>query len=453
MSSKSEELQALIKEDHTYTNSNRTPIDINQTKSVLTQLRLSETAQNLILSPDSFSTDPASLDTVILSNELLAQVRNSLSSIVDSIMDGNQSMIMRVAKSWDNMSWLERISLGMALSVPTMIVGIVANVGFLVTLSSLSAGVYATGGYVLQDHVDHSKIINEKMKEGVFGVGDALVLTISALDTIRKRLTTEVEKFQRENEKLTESVCSLSENIDELRINIESSMITAQYLSLNEKELKQQLETFKVDMDKNKEQYDQTINELQRNNSDHQAINEQLAKQVSELKRQRESLSSELEKTKALTSILQLTVDKLSKTALSDAKQREIFTKQLDSIAQSKEENCAKFVDLINRNEEDIQRIKKQYEGELSSLSVIMKQQEELIKRLERVTEITKAVEAKQGVTEVIDTLVPQDPTKREQTLNQVGALTMIGIMGKKPKDVAQSSKQAKQPASPASQC
>ena len=250
------ELQDCIDKDSaTKQAQTKTPGTNSDTKNVLEQLKFSDAAQKLILDPNSFDKDTTGLASIASSNELLIQVRNSLSAIVDSLEE-NPSILTRLAKTWGTMSWLERISVGLALSAPKMAVGIIADVVFLIALSGLSASAYITGGVVLQDHLDHTQVVTKKIKEGIFGIADVLVLTISALDAIRQKLSIEVNRFKDENGRLHSNVNELSEQIDILRVQIESNMLTEQYLRQTQAELQSTATSLKADMEKNQLRYD-----------------------------------------------------------------------------------------------------------------------------------------------------------------------------------------------------
>ncbi|EHL29022.1 hypothetical protein [Legionella drancourtii] len=424
------ELQDCIDKDSvTEKVQTKTPVNNMGAKNVLAQLNFSDAAQELILDPNSFDKNTTGLASIASSNELLIQVRNSLSAIVDSLEE-NPSILTRLAKTWGTMSWLERISVGIALSAPTMAVGVIANVGFLVALSGLSAGAYITSGVVLQDHLDHTQLVTKKIKEGIFGIADVLVLTISALDTIRQKLLIEVERFKAENGRLHYNVNDLSEQIDVLRVQIESNMLTEQHLRQTQAELQSTAAALKNDMEKNQVRYDETIYELEKTNSAHKKINDRLNGQVTELEQKREALALELKKTKALATTLQGTVETLAKAVINDTQQRQNFQKRLDGFLENGSQSFVDFAERIGKTEAELQSVKVQLERSLQHHAELMRQQEELITRLERIDRIIPAIHAHQGLSDAVDLLLPADPLIREQQLASAGALCTLGLMG-----------------------
>lgn len=403
------------------------PVNNAGTKNVLDQLNFSDAAQKLILDPNSFDKNTTGLASITSSNELLIQVRNSLSAIVDSLEE-NPSILTRLAKTWGTMSWLERISVGIALSAPTMAVGVIANVGFLVALSGLSAGAYITSGVVLQDHLDHTQVVTKKIKEGIFGIADVLVLTISALDAIRQKLSIEVERFKDENGRLHDNVNGLSEQIDILRVQIESNMLTEQYLRQTQVELQSTATSLKTNMEKNQQLYDETIVELEKTNAAHNKINDRLNGQVAELEQRREALTIEVQNVKALATTLQGTVETLSSVVINDKQQRQDFQKRLDGFLQNGSQSFVDFAKRIGKTEAELQSVKLQLEQSLQRHANLMQQQEELITRLERIDQIIPAIHAHQGLSDAVDLLLPADPLIREQ--NFTSALCTIGLLG-----------------------
>ncbi len=381
-------------------------------EQVLSQLQFSDAAKKIILDPNSFDQNTKGLESIAPSNELLIQVRNSLEAIIDSL-EQNPSILTSITKFWGSLSIWEKIFGGILISGPTLVIGVAANVGFLVTLSGLSAGAYITSGVVFEDHYEHTKIITEKLKRGVFEIADVLVLTIRSLDIIRQKLATEVEKFQQENKRLTFNINRLSDETNDLSVQIASYMITEKHLRQTKEQLEQTADELKKDLGLNQEKYDIAISEIDVLKHQHEQCTRLLTSQVEELTTKRQELENELEKTRKLTSTLQLAVQTLSSTVINDAQQREVFQKRLESFVKNKEQSFTQVADRICAAESELISVKKQLQASLERHTELMERQNQLIERLE-----------------LIDQLVPETPTTRDTKIN-IGALCTFGLITK----------------------
>lgn len=380
---------------------------------VLSQLQFSDAAKKIILDPNSFDQNTKGLESIAPSNELLIQVRNSLEAIIDSL-EQNPSILTSITKYWGSLSLWEKIFGGILVTGPTLGIGIAANVGFLITLSGLSAGAYITGGIVFEDHFENTKIITEKLKRGVFEIADVLILTIRSLDIIRQKLATEVEKFQQENKRLTLNIDKLSDETYDLSVQIESYMITEKHLRQTKTQLEQTAEELKKDLGQNQQKYETAVNEINSLKQEHERCTQLLTLQVDELTVKRKLLEDELEKTRKLTSTLQVAVQTLSSTVINDAQQREVFQKRLENFVKNKEQSFTQVADRICAAESELISVKSQLEVSLKRHEELMETQNQLIKRLE-----------------LIDQLVPETPTSRDDKIN-IDALCAHGLLGKK---------------------
>lgn len=377
---------------------------------LLSELQFSDTAKKIILDPNSLDKNNAGLKSIVSSNELLIQVRSSLNAIIHSLEE-NPSILSTLTQYWGSLSWGTRIIGGVLLSGPTLMVGVAANISFLVILSGLSAGAYITSGFVLQDHLEHTKLITEKLKQGVLEIADVLILTISALETIRHKLAIEVEQFQSENLKLTNNITTLSEQTYNLSIQIESYIITEKHLRQSKIELEKTAESLKSDLEKNSQKYDETIKQIKILKQDHERCTKLLSTNIEELTMKRKELEEELEKTKGIASTLQGTVETLASTVINNAQQREAFQARLENFVQNKEKSFAEFAERICQAESELTLIKTQLQEDLKHHNDLMVKQSNLVKHLEK-----------------LDKLIPENPISRDDKIN-IDVLCTYGLM------------------------
>ena len=159
MATNEQELQSIIQDEK---------ISAKNTAIVtqaLSEMNFSEAAKKLLIDPSTAQTELDSLTSITLIQEYLGQIKESLGAIVDTMQE-NPSMINSAARFWGELLLWQRIIGGVVVSGPTLFIGAAAHIGFLVTISEVSALVYTTVGMVLDDHHFHTQNITQKLKEG-----------------------------------------------------------------------------------------------------------------------------------------------------------------------------------------------------------------------------------------------------------------------------------------------
>ena len=289
--------------------------------------------RSLIQPPEESS----SLAQFAHTQKALAQVKKSLSTIVDS-MAKDPSMLSRAAKTWGKWSVWEKASVGIVLTVPTLAIGLVGHLGVLLVLSGTTALVYTTGGYILDDHYQSSGLMVEKLKAGVLGITEILALTIGALDNIRVKFEEELLKLTANVNKLGEEVGTLNQSIDHI-------------------------------------------------NEAHEDNQRQLTEKIAELTGIKTGLELEIEKARLIASVLQKSVASLSGTVIEDKENRRVFQEKLDVFLANKEASFDKVADRISAAEAELTVVKGELQRSNERYQELLQQQEKQVSRLERIGE------------------------------------------------------------------
>ncbi|MCW8472111.1 hypothetical protein OQJ19_15875 [Fluoribacter gormanii] len=412
MSTKEQELDVLIKSDINPSNTNRVVIE-----KALSQMNFSDAAKQLLLNPNSPESDLDSLQSIALTQEHLAQVKKSLGAIVDSLQD-NPSLISRAAAFWGELPLWQRIIGGVAISGPTLIIGAAAHIGFLVTISGVSALAYTTSGIVLDDHHYHTKNIAQKLKEGIFGVAEILELTIGALDSIRKKLAVEIDKFKEENEKLAKNISRLNEEVETLSAQVEVYVETEKLLRKTKDELEKTAASLKLDAEKQNKQFETTQKELLKARDEHSRSLVLLSEKTSELAEVRISMGAEVEKAKKIASTLEGTVRILSSATIADASQRHAFQEKLNSFLENKAASFDQVADRIGKAESELSEVKSELKASTERFNKLLELQE---KQLQRLQGLDKRVDA--------STHPEMYPAKNDEQAKSDGLLSKLGFM------------------------
>ncbi|WP_454783778.1 LegC2/C7 family Dot/Icm T4SS effector [Legionella sp. WA2024007413] len=417
MSIKEQELDVLIKSDTNLSNTNRVVIE-----KALSQMNFSDAAKELLLNPDSPEHDLDSLQSIALTQQHLAQVKKSLGEIVESLQD-NPSLISRAAAFWGELPLWQRIIGGVAISGPTLIIGAAAHIGFLVTISGVSALAYTTSGIVLDDHHYHTRNIAQKLKEGIFGVAEILELTIGALDAIRKKLAVEIERFKEENEKLARNISRLNEEVETLSAQVEVYVETEKLLRKTKDELEKTAASLKLDVEKQNKQFETTQKELMKARDEHSRSLVLLSQKTSELSEVRISMGAEVEKAKKIASTLEGTVRILSSTAITDSNQRLSFQEKLNSFLDKKAASFDQVAERICKVESELLEVKSELKASTERFNKLLELQE---RQLQRLQSLDKRVDS--SVNPELNPVKTEEQTKPEGLLSKLGFMALPQI-------------------------
>lgn len=286
------------------------------------------------------SDENGNLQKIIITQDVFKKIKESLVATIES-MGNNKSLISQAAEFWGELPLWQKILGGTALTVPTLILGIIANIGFLLALCGVTAVVYTGGGIILSDHHQCNISITESLAKGIIGLADLLELTITALDTIRQKLAEEVAKFAAENEKLAENVGLLSTKVEELSIEIEASAKLAQSL----KETKDALDKTVKELETQAIKQDELLNthqkELEKLNGEYSDCQVKMAANVVEFDRIKNGLEGELSNAKKMADYFNDLSQEMGKMLLKGNEHQEQYIARLTEVLDNEKANYA----------------------------------------------------------------------------------------------------------------
>ena len=412
MATKEEELDNLLKTD-------TPPItevtEAERLKSALKQMNFSDAAIKL-LDPNNSDTDMDSLQSIASAQELVIQVKNSLSSVIDS-MEKNPSIISQAATYWGSLELWQKIAYGFFLSGPTLVIGVAANIGFLMTLGGASAVVYTTGGIVLDDHYYHTKHATEKLKDGVYGITEVLGWTIASLDTIRKKLAREVDRFKEENERLTANVTKMGTEIDTLSMQVATFIAIEKLWRTTKEDLEQTVEKLKKELVTESELFNKTQHELEQAKESYKRSTIQLDEKVAELNASRQNMGQEIARAKRAADNLKTTLETMS-TTIGDPHKRQEF---IDGVVK-----MSTVAENFNETEIQLRKTQEQLSEKNQQYDSLLKRHEVQVERLTEYIDRKVAEERRSVLT----------PTKQQPKVNNGGLLSAFGLMSKPVKEV-----------------
>ncbi len=375
ISSSSDEIEAII--------------DRQKIKETLDELKFPEAAQDIIFNPEQ---SPTGLASIASSSVLIIQVRESMTAIIDSL-DENPSLFRYLSNAWTKLTWWERIGAWLAVSGSPLAVGFIANIGFLIGLSVSTS----IGTAILFDDSTHSQEFTEKLKKGIFGITDALVLTISALDAVRQRLHVEVENFQKENRLLSGIIEGLGEQVYTLKQQIQSFEITEEHLRKYEIDLQTLVTKYTEGEERNQALFEKTQKDMQETREAHQQCIVKLSEHNMALTQAKADLEAKLQQANAFVATLNQTVTTLSTTLMGDRMQRAAFQERVSQFLSSGNPNLIGFATSMSNTESDFASVRGQLQESLERQQQLVADHGELLASLRELAPLIKEASEKRS--------------------------------------------------------
>ncbi|KTD55494.1 inclusion membrane protein A [Legionella sainthelensi] len=372
MATNTEELQALVTLDTEHDLKKvpeTTPLQTNLEEEIQAKLKaLSDTEEN-------------KFKKMTITKEIFEQIRKSLEETVKS-MEKNPSLFSRAADFWGELPLWQKILGGVALTLPTLIIGIAANVGFLLAICGVTAITYTAGGLILDDHHKCSTSAVESLQKGILGLADLLELTINALNVIREQLEIEISKFAQENQRLSENINLLSHQIDAVDKQVRATSKINETLTITKEGLQNVANTLTEGVNQQTDLLQQAQEKLHHINDAYGSSQKELAEKVLEIEKVRTELGEDLNKAKLMIEALGAAISEFSSTIGNEEKQR-VFQEKLDDFLKNKEASFLQIAERICEAEKKLILVQKELESTNASYRELLERQGKQVDRLE----------------------------------------------------------------------
>lgn len=418
-------------EIHTVDEEAALPIDLD-TEQEVTPATVEDTPEQIIRSKLKVvnETEQDKLVKITITKEIFEQIRKSLQETVKSL-EKNPSMFSRAAEYWGELPLWQKIIGGVALTVPTLILGIVAHIGFLLAICGVTALTYAAGGIILDDHHKCSTSAVESLQKGILGLADLLELTINALDIIRQQLAIEIKKFTEENAKFKAYIEELSKKIDAIDKQVMATARINDTLTETKDGLVEVSGALKEGVERQSDLMQQNQEKLDRITEGYRTAQEELVQKVREVKQVRHELGQDLDRAKAMIDSLHTAITKLSVDAIGNEEQRKAFQEKLDIFIKNKEVSFLLIADRICEAERRLAIVQKELERSNDRYQELLKIQERHIDTLKSMSSQASADQAP-GQAKLPDGRV-DTPQTQEPIMNPVSMiLDRIGLHAQK---------------------
>jgi cell division septum initiation protein DivIVA len=275
---------------------------------------------------------PTTLDDQIkmfmTTKERVEHIKRQITKATNDL-EAPPSIIGRLARFWGSRPLWQK-AVGSVLVVGSFIAaGIFFSIPALIIAGATFAAVIILGGLLLEDEYRANKKIKEKVQKSMSGLADVLGSIILSLDNVSTLMATEVDKFQKENKKLSEKIGELEDTIEKFK-----EQVTA--LSKVEKTIS----TSSDKMTKTAEEYEAQLAAL--------------TLKIEELEGIRQSLAERNKQLSAVGNVLQQTVSTFTDAALADASAKEAFQARLQAFVDNTEVSFDRIAERICEAEREL---------------------------------------------------------------------------------------------------
>ncbi|HHX8417276.1 TPA: LegC2/C7 family Dot/Icm T4SS effector [Legionella pneumophila] len=328
--------------------------------------------------------DKERFEKIVTTQNKIQKIKVDLNQLIQS-MNNNPSWLSRAASFWNEIPLWQKITAGAVLTIPLLMIGLMANLAALITLSIVIGIIYAVSHILLENHQNQNTNNTENLNAGISSLVDLLDTVISILDLLREQLALEIDAFQKENARLTQNVDQFCEQINTLKSEISKLTDTEKVLRATQIELELTTKTLKDSIEEQSQVLDETQKKLKQVAQEYQDNQNKLADKITELDAVKEQMSKEVDQAQTLALVLRSTVEALSKTVIADEEQRTSFQLRLNEFLNNKEKSFDQVAERISDAERKLSVVTKQLEESNQRYRKLLDRQEQQIIRLEQI--------------------------------------------------------------------
>lgn len=335
---------------------------------------------------NEFDLEIESWESIALTQTQLDKIKNDLNLMIDA-MANNPSLISRAADFWGHLSVWKKIIAGIALILPTLLVGILAQIAIFLVISIFTLIAFSASSFVLSDHLKHNTATTDGLKDGISNLAEVLGTVIRTLDLLRQKLARSIEEFEKENEILQASITELNDEILNLTTQTQQLQDTEQQLAQTNEKLKQTCTQFTQTIDEQAELIKANQRQIEQTHQAYEASQIQLSEKIIEFNTVKVEMGLENEKTKKIAMTLQAAVEALSGTVITDGENQIAFKDKLDQFLTNKEASFDQVAIRLSEAERELFIVKEELKQSNERYKELLDRGSKQITRLESLHE------------------------------------------------------------------
>ncbi|HAU0134577.1 TPA: hypothetical protein JBF03_10405 [Legionella pneumophila] len=328
--------------------------------------------------------DKERFEKIVTTQNKIQKIKADLNQLIQA-MNQNPSLLSRAANLWNKIPLWQKITAGAVLTVPLLLIGLMANLAALITLSIVTAIVYTASSFLLDNHQSQNTDNSEQLNAGISSLVELLDTVISTLDLLREQLAIEIDAFQKENARLTQNVDQFCEQINTLKAEISKLSDTEKKLRATQIELELTAKILKGSVEEQSQVLEQTQKELEKVAQEYKDNQNKLSDKIKELEEIKEKMGKEVDQAQTIALVLRATVNSLSQTVIADSEHRTAFQLRLNDFLTNEEKSFDLVAERICEAEHKLSVVTKQLEESNQRYRELLDRQEQQVIRLEQI--------------------------------------------------------------------
>lgn len=328
--------------------------------------------------------NPTSPKTTLLTEfqenkKKLATIDEAINELVE-LLGTNHSWLSQLSAYWSTFALEQKIIIGAALIIPLLVIGLIANLAGLITLSVVALILYPACSMMLDNHVGHSQNTLNKLKAFIATYTHMIGEVTESLNKIRDGFKATLKAYISENRRLSQTIDSLDLEIKALSGQNEELIETSSTLMGIKTQLQQNILTLTSSIEKHK----QLLAENQIMQEHTQKELDTLQEQISDLIGAKASLTTHNDELKLVVTTLQGVNETLSGVVIGDEQQRAQFQAKLNQFLNEKEARFESVAERIGQAEAELFMVKEALKASTTRFNQLLDTHEQLIQRIEQ---------------------------------------------------------------------
>ncbi|BCA94634.1 membrane protein [Legionella antarctica] len=348
------------------------------------------TTQEEKMSRDSLSENSEHLskniNQILVTQHNVEQIKKNIERLIEAQAQ-NPSLFSRISQYWGTLPLWKKISAGVILIAPTLIIGIAAQVPVLLTICFFTLFTYSLFSYLFDNHHNQNEANAHRLQKSISSLVDTLESVIVSLTLLHEQLAEQIELFQQENEHLTLQISQLTEQIVTLSNQTKQLMETEHNLRTTQKELEQSSKTLESSLTQQSELLQKSQKKLVKVTQDYEKTQSELSEKVIELSHIKVAMNLAVEKAKHTVGTLQGTVEMLTNNVIADGERRSSFQQRLNDFLNNKEKSFDQVAERICDAEHKLAFLSERLKDCNLRYQELLDQQEHHVERLQGIKE------------------------------------------------------------------
>lgn len=329
----------------------------------------------------------------------MKQIREALQEVIQS-MNSPLSLFSQASTFWAKIPLWQKIGVGIVLIAPLFIIGIMAHLMVLLTLSITALFVYAASSMLLDNHQQYSQKNNERANQllsNLIGIFDD---TLFMLHGLSEQLSVHIDYFRKENTQLSERVSELHRQINTLQEHNESLAQTQTQLSDAKSRLLQTIEALNASLLEQSQRLDTIQTALLQTTQAHDEAQQALVEKTMALGVIKEEMGAEVKKAHAVISYLKGVIQPLSAQLIQNNVQKAAFLKKLEDVLNAKEQSLNSITEQLGTSTRQVVLDTIELERANQRYQSLLSRQEQQVTQLEAITIESQRTEEIEPVSE-----------------------------------------------------